>query len=177
VHFQLEAVAVSHGGDRTITIDHAHLRGELQVGGGDGAGAVGHQTTDLQLTGAAADGDVLAVQQDVEHVFAHTGNGGVFVVHAGDAHGGDGAALEGSHQHAAQGVAEGDGLTPLKGADHKDAGLGTVVGDLVFNPIDLVLQHGLKLERRGGAPSGAGLRRRIRPGDAWSGGSRCGAEE
>jgi hypothetical protein len=67
------------------------------------------------------------------------------VVHASDAHGGDGAALQGTHQHAAQGITEGRRLATLKGANDEDAGLGTIVSDLVFNPIDLVLQHGLKL--------------------------------
>jgi hypothetical protein len=37
------------------------------------------------------------------------------VVHAGDAHCGDGTALKGADQHAAQGVAKGGGLAAIEG--------------------------------------------------------------
>ena len=50
--------------------------------------------------------------------------------------------FEAADQHAPQGVAEGGGLAPVQGADQEDARLGTVVGDLVLDPIDLVVQHG-----------------------------------
>jgi hypothetical protein len=47
-------------------------------------------------------------------------------------------------------------LATLEGTDQEDAGLGAILGDLMLDAIDLVLQHGLKRsrerepERRGG---------------------------
>jgi hypothetical protein len=52
-------------------------------------------------------------------------------------------AFEGAQEHATQGIAQGGGLAPVQGADHKDPSLGAIVGYLVFDPVDLVLQHGL----------------------------------
>jgi hypothetical protein len=91
------------------------------------------------------------------------------MVDTADAHGSDRAAFEAADQHASQGVAEGGGLTPLQGTDHEDPRLGTVVGNLVLDPIDLVLQHGLWWW--GGGKGRAGFR----PGGAWHDGNRCGA--
>ena len=84
VHLHLEAVAFGHGGDRPVAVDHLHLGGELQIGGGHPGRAIDHQTTDLEIAAAAVDRDRLAVEQDVENVLADAGHRGVLVVHARD---------------------------------------------------------------------------------------------
>ena len=71
------------------------------------------------------------------------------MVDAGDAHRGDGAAFKAADQNPTEGIAEGCGLAPVEGADHEHTRLGTVTGNLMVDPIDLVLQHGL-WERKGG---------------------------
>lgn len=66
------------------------------------------------------------------------------MVDPGETHRRDGASFKTTDQHAPQGVAEGGRLAPIQGADQEDARLGTVVGNLVLDPIDLVVQHGLR---------------------------------
>ena len=178
VNLHLQGVAVGHHGDRATAVDHLDLGGELQVGGGHGGGTVDQQAADLHLTTAAVDRDGLAVEQDVEHVLAHTGDGGVFVVDVGDAHGGDGAALEPTDQHPPEGGAEGGGLAPVQGPDQEDARLGAIVGNLVLDPVDLVLQHG-QGRRRGEGGRGGSVAEpwSFRRDDAWACGNRCGAGE
>ena len=143
VHFQLEAVAVGHGGDRTIGVHHLHLRGELKISGLHFSGTSHHETTDLEFGRTAVDGELLAVQQDVENVFTDPRNRGVFVIDTGNPDGGDSTAFQPTHQHAAQRVAQGRGLATLEGTDQENAGLGAILGHLMLNAINLVLQHGL----------------------------------
>ena len=78
------------------------------------------------------------------------------MVNAGNANCGDGAAFKAAHQDTAQSIAQGCGLATLEWTDQEDACLGAILGDLMLDAIDLVLQHGLKRgrerepERRGG---------------------------
>ena len=94
------------------------------------------------------------------------------MVHAGNAHGCDRGAFKVAHQHTPKGIAQGCGLPPLEGADEKHTGLGAIVGDLMLDTVDLVLQHGLRRGREGPERGRVGFRR----ADAWHGDSRCVAE-
>ena len=103
------------------------------------------------------------------------------MVDAGEADGRDRTAFEAADQHPAQGVAQGGGLATVQGADQERARLGTVVGNLMLDPIDLVVQHGLRKRKREREPKGAGRGQNgfgswgFRRGGAWAGGNRCGA--
>ena len=60
---------------------------------------------------------LLEVQQDVDHVFLHTFDGGVLVQHAFDLDLGDRGARHGRQQHTTQGVAERVAEAPLERLD------------------------------------------------------------
>ena len=55
----------------------------------------------------------------------------------------DGAAFQATHQDPAQSIAKCCGLATLQGTDQEHAGLGAVLGYLVLDAVDLVLQHSL----------------------------------
>jgi hypothetical protein len=65
------------------------------------------------------------------------------VVHPRDADGCHGTAFQSTHQHPAQRIAQGGGLASFEGPDQKHAGLGAILGDLMLDAIDLILQHDL----------------------------------
>ena len=69
------------------------------------------------------------------------------MIDSSDANRSHGAAFKAAHQDTAQGIAQGCGLATLEGTDQEDAGLGAILGDLMLDAIDLVLQHGLKRGR------------------------------
>jgi hypothetical protein len=69
------------------------------------------------------------------------------VVDTGDADRSDGASFKAAHQDTAQGIAQGCGLATLERTDQENACLGAILGDLMLDAIDLVLQHGLKRSR------------------------------
>ena len=73
------------------------------------------------------------------------------MVDTGYTHGGDGAALKAPHQHPAEGIAKRGGLPAFERANEEDACLGAIIGNLMLDPVDLVLQHGLKRGERAGA--------------------------
>ena len=85
--------------------------------------------------------------------------------------GGDSTAFQPTHQHAAQRVAQGRGLATLEGADQENAGLGSILGYLMLNAINLVLQHDLNRGKWRNRWKSA----RFRRGGAWAGGNRYGA--
>src|SRR5690606_36463304 len=70
------------------------------------------------LAGTHADGDVLEVEQDLEHVFLQAFDGAVFVQHAVDLDIGDGEARDRGQQHAPQRIAERVAVAALQRLDH-----------------------------------------------------------
>merc|ERR1711966_437927 len=102
------------------------------------------QTADFQLICTTVDSELLAVEKNVKHVFAHTRNGGVLVVNTSNAHCGDCCALEVAHEHPSEGVPESRCLTTLEWADEKNTGLRAIICDLMLDTVPMVLQHGLK---------------------------------
>ena len=143
VDFQFKAVAIGHSCDGAVSIHHLNLGGELKISSLHFCGTSHHQTTDFEFTGTAVDSELLAVQKDIEHVFTDPGNRGVLVIDTGDADGGDGTAFEPAHQHATQRVTQCRGLATLERTNQEDARLGAILGHLMLNAINLVLQHGL----------------------------------
>ena len=75
------------------------------------------------------------------------------MIDTGNADGGNSTAFQPTHQHAAQRVAQGRGLATLEGADQENAELGAILGHLMLNAINLVLQHGLN-RGKGEKPDG-----------------------
>ena len=120
------------------------MGGELQIAGGHRGGAIDHEAANFGVAGAAAENQFFAVQQDVEDVFTHAGNGGVLVVDASDADSRDGGALKAAHQDAPKGGAKSGGLASIERADDEDTRLGLIVSDLIVDAVNLVLQHGRK---------------------------------
>ena len=64
------------------------------------------------------------------------------MIHAGDPDRGDSTAFKAAHQDAAQSIAQCRGLATFEGADEEHTRLGAVIGNLMLDAIDLVLQHG-----------------------------------
>ena len=56
----------------------------------------------------------LQIEHDVGHVLDHAGQGGEFVLRAGDFHRGDRGAFERRKQHAAEGISDGVAVAGLK---------------------------------------------------------------
>jgi hypothetical protein len=79
-----------------------------------------------------ADGHVLEVEQDFDHVLLQAFNRGVLVQHAVDLDLGDGEAGDRGQQHATQRVAEGVAIAAFQRLDHD---LGAVVGDTLDLPM------------------------------------------
>ena len=99
--------------------------------------------------------DALEVEQDVDDIFLHAFNAGVFVQHAFDLHFGDRGAGHGRKQHTPQGIAERHTITTLKRADNKFA----IVSSFSFT---LDLRHNHVCDTRHGSPLPL-LENRLRP--------------
>merc|ERR1711871_118806 len=108
-----------------------------------------NQTANLQLIGAAVDGDLFAIQEDIEHILTNSWDSRVLVIDAGNPDCCDSSAFKVAHQHTPKGISQGCGLASLKGANEKYTGLRAIVSDLMLDTVDLVLQHGLKRGREG----------------------------
>jgi hypothetical protein len=105
-----------------VGIQDFHVVAGLDVGGGHRALA---GLVDGQQGFAAAvelDRQALEIQQDVDHVFLHAVDGGVFVHDAGDADLRRRIALHGRQQDAAQGITQGVAIATLERLQ-RDAGL------------------------------------------------------
>ena len=85
------------------------------------------------------------------------------MVHTCDTDRGHCAALKAAHQDAAQSIAQGCGLATLEGTDKEHAGLGAIIGNLMLDAIDLVLQH-VRMRGRGRLPENGAIQTRRRLG-------------
>ena len=153
-------------------------------------GPVGAQRHALGPIGVHPQGELLDVQDDVDHVLAHALHGGELVHHAVDLHRGDGRTLEGGQQHATERVAERHAEAAFEGFGHH-ARLALAVGaelDLGLVGTDQVLPVSFDHDRLSNgvrAPATnpmkdsrsallkVSARAGIRPGGAWADGSRC----
>src|SRR5690606_7708249 len=90
----------------------------LDVAGGDDARALLGQAQGRALAGVHADGDVLQVQQDFQHVFLQALDRGVLVQHAVDLDLGDREARDRGQPDATQGVAQRVPVAALERLDH-----------------------------------------------------------
>src|SRR5690606_21398744 len=104
LHFQL--AGFGQRGDDVIGINDLDVVRQVDVGGGDDTGALTTQGQRDFLAVVKLEYDALQVQQNVDDVFTHARQSGVFVHHAGDLHFGGGVACHGRQQNAAQGIAQ-----------------------------------------------------------------------
>ncbi len=88
------------------------------IAGRHGSGTLLVQAHFGNIARMHADRDRLEIQQDVDDVFLHALDGGVFVQHAFDLDLGDGCARQRGQQHAPQRVAQGVTKTPFERFDH-----------------------------------------------------------
>src|SRR3546814_20623884 len=93
--------------DYVLAVEDLDVLFGLDVGSGDDAGAGLGQRERGAFAGAHADGDVLEVEQDFQHVLLQPFDRAVLVQHAVDLDLGDREAGDRRQQHAAQRVAEG----------------------------------------------------------------------
>src|SRR5690606_38230533 len=103
--------------DHVVGVEHLDVVVGLDVGGGNRARAGFGQAQAGGLAGAHADGDVLEVEQHLQHVFLQALDGAVFMQHAVDLDLGDGETGDGRQQNAAQGVAERVAVATLQRLD------------------------------------------------------------
>ncbi|CFO06616.1 Uncharacterised protein [Bordetella pertussis] len=116
LHFDL--AGIGQIADQVIRIDDLDVVRQLDIAGHHGAGAIlaqhqGHFVAVVQLEHHA-----LEVQQDVDDIFANTGNGRIFVHHAGHLHFGRRVAGHRRQQDAAQGVAQRMAVAALERLHH-----------------------------------------------------------
>ena len=109
-----DAIAVQRA-DVLVGIEHLDGGIELDVGGGDVAGALDLDAQHFRLAGVHLQQDLLEVQDDVGDILDAALQVAEFVFGALDAHGGDGGAFQRGQQHAAQGIAEGAAVAGLEG--------------------------------------------------------------
>src|SRR3954471_3931207 len=118
----LEAALRREVRDLEIGVQDLEVGGSLDVGGGDDTLAALRQPHLHLRRLAVEDADeLLQVEDDVRHVLADAGERGELVRDPFDLHGGDGGALEGGEQHAAQRVAERVTEAAIEGFDHENA--------------------------------------------------------
>jgi hypothetical protein len=65
----------------------------FDLAGGDGTGALSFQRHALGAVRVHAERQLLDVEDDIDHILAHALDGGEFMHHAVDLHGGDSGAL------------------------------------------------------------------------------------
>ena len=119
--------------DRRLGVQDLDARGQVDVLGGDLAGAGGHQRRlDLVGVGVHPDDDVLEVQDDVGHVLLDPLDRRELVGDALDADAGDRGASERGEQHAAKAVAEGVAEPLVEGLDRERA---LVLGDVFLRDL------------------------------------------
>ncbi|KAF5041037.1 hypothetical protein DSECCO2_527230 [anaerobic digester metagenome] len=130
----------------------------------DGAGVhlallVGRKGETLRVLGGHGEADLLEVEDDFGHILDDPRNGRELVLHALDAGGDDGRALQGGQQGPAQSVAERRAESALQGLAHEPADgigrdgvafelfrldqFGPVAG--VDEPLAVANQHGVPL--------------------------------
>jgi hypothetical protein len=103
----LQLAAFADGGDVHVAVQHFDVGVGLDLAAAHVAGLVHAQAHGLDALAHDLEGNLLQVEDDVGGVFDHARNRAEFVLHAFDAHGGDGRAFNRAQQHAAQAVADG----------------------------------------------------------------------
>ena len=101
-----------------VFVQHLDAVGFGDIGRGHDPRTLGIKAEALRPLDFHAQRHTLEVQDDVGHVFAHTGDGGKLVQYVVDLHRCDRRALQRGHQHAAQRVAEGQAKAPLQRFGH-----------------------------------------------------------
>jgi hypothetical protein len=87
---------------------------------------------------------LLEVQDDFGYIFHYPFDGREFVVYATDPNGGNGISFQRAQQHTAQGVAYGEAVTGLEGAEFELAiRFGGVVHDDLIGLLKVQYSHGL----------------------------------
>jgi hypothetical protein len=104
--------------DHVVAVEDLDIVVDLDVGSGDHARALLGQGQGGAVAGVHADGHVLEVQQDFEHVLLQAFDRGVLMQHAVDLDFRDGEARDGRQQHATQGIAQRMPVTPLQRFDN-----------------------------------------------------------
>ena len=143
-HHVQAAAAGTQRADGPVGVDHFHVGGDFDVAGNDGASLVGIQAQVLRVVAGGFQHDAFQVEQHVQHVLGHAGDGGELVGDAVNAYGGNGAALQAGQQDAAQGVAHGGAVSALQRLNDELAINGTIgIGGGVYAfDIELVFHIG-----------------------------------
>ena len=123
-------------GDVQLRIEHLHLAVALDVACGDFAGADRLDEHGLDSVTVQLCQQILHVQNDLCHVFLHTGNGGELVLDTGNFDAGGSGSGKAGQQDTPQGVAQSRSVSALQGFDHIFS-IGSVAG--CFDTLDLGL--------------------------------------
>ena len=124
-----------------IRVDHAHVMGQIKVGGGDDAFAVLAEHDGDFVAAFKLEDNALEVEQDVDDVFENTVDLGVFVNHARDLGFRRREADHGAQKNAAKSIAERVTVAAFERFERNDGTVGIVFCNLNFN--------GSRLEKSG----------------------------
>src|ERR1051326_6426698 len=133
----IELVLLVHRADELVRIQDFVTLSELDVAGRNFAFLVHRERKLARLLPVVGfEFDSLQVENDVGHVLDHAGQGGEFMLRAGDFHRGNGGAFQGRKQDSAKRVADWVAVSGLKWFRDK-----TRIG---FGGAVLVLDEGLR---------------------------------
>jgi hypothetical protein len=110
--------AISQVGNDQIRIQNLDVMIAGDVARSHGARPLLVQAHFGDIAGMHADGHGLQVQQDVDDIFLHALDGGVFVQYAFDLNLGNRGSRQGRQQHPAQGIAQRMTESPFERFDH-----------------------------------------------------------
>ena len=121
--FDVELAAFADGGDGQIAVEHFHLVAGLDLAAERLTGVFDAQARGMHPLAEHFKGNLFQVQDDVGGVLHHAGDRAEFVRDALDADGGDGRALDGAEQNAAQAGSDGGPKAALErlGGEHSVA--------------------------------------------------------
>ena len=100
--------------DVKLRIEDLHFAVGFDVAGSDLAFAAGLDIHPLGARAMELGCDPFDVEHDLRHILLDAGDGGEFVLDAGNFNGGHGGARQGAEEDAAQGVAQGGAVSVLQ---------------------------------------------------------------
>ena len=129
----LELGIVHQGGDVLLGIEDLNVRVALDIAGSDLTGGGNIDGHGLLAFAVQLGDDALNIQDDLGHIFLHTGNGGKLMLDAIDLDGGGSGAGQRGKQNAAQRITEGSAVAALQGLNHELAVGAILTGIDTFN--------------------------------------------
>src|SRR5580698_296363 len=162
-HLDIELAAFADCSDGQVAIQHFNVGVGLDLTAEHLAGTVHAQARDPNPFTAHLERDLLQVEDDVGGIFHHAWNGTEFVSHTLNADGGNGGALYGAEQDAAQARANGGSeaaLERLCGEHAVALGESFGVSDQPFRLLK-TFKHDFNFPFLDPGPSGIGLLLRV----------------